>query len=79
MDYQILECSQFSSLLHLADFQLNERIYVSYTPSGQAVADGKMVELRQKSGKEFKEFHIALGDFCCLERARTFKSNIVLH
>lgn len=47
--------------LHLTSFQLDERINVPYTSSGQTVANSQMVELRQKERKEFKEFHIALG------------------
>ena len=47
--------------LHLTSFQLDERINVPYTSSGQIVANSQMVELRQKERKEFKEFHIALG------------------
>lgn len=47
--------------LYLPSIQLEERINVSYTTSGQVVADSKMVELRQKERNEFKEFHIALG------------------
>lgn len=66
-------------LLHLADFQLNERIYVSYTPSGQAVADSKMVELRQKERKEFKEFHIALGGLLLFRKEHELLNQILYY
>lgn len=66
-------------LLHLADFQLNERIYVSYTSSGQVIADSKMVKLRQKERKEFKEFHIALGGLLLFKKEHKLLNQLLYY
>lgn len=48
-------------LLHLPPLYIDEHIYFSHASLGQVVADKKLVELREKERREFKEFHIALG------------------
>lgn len=66
-------------LLHLADFQLNERIYVSYTSSGQVIADSKMVKLRQKNGKSSRSSISHWEGFCCSKGAQASEPTSVLH
>lgn len=65
--------------LHLTPFHLNDCINVPYTPSGQIVADSKMVELRKKERKEFKEFHIALGGLLLFRKEHELLNHILYY